>query len=73
MGVASIKSTGRYASGYLPLAKYDQTKKAWFLKFLDLSTGVAANDRFNAILASIKPLDSRKLFCSGSLLSVVSS
>jgi len=40
---------------FVAIAKYAQTKKVWFLKILDLSTGIASHGRFHAILASIKP------------------
>jgi len=45
------------ADDFVAIAKYAQTKKAWFAKFLDLSTGIPSHDRFNAILASIKPAE----------------
>jgi hypothetical protein len=48
------------ADDFVAIAKYAQTKKAWFAKFLDLSAGIPSHDRFNAILASIKPAEFEK-------------
>jgi len=42
---------------FVAIAKYAQTKKVWFSKILDLSTGIASHGRFYAILASIKPAE----------------
>ncbi len=48
------------ADDFVAIAKYARTKKTWFAKFLDLSTGIPSHDRFNAILASIKPAEFEK-------------
>jgi predicted transposase YbfD/YdcC len=43
------------ADDFVAIAKFANTKKSWFAKFLDLSAGVPSHDRFNAILNAIKP------------------
>ena len=41
-----------------------RTKKQWLAKLLDLSSGVPSHDRFNAILAAIKPAEFEKCLLS---------
>lgn len=43
------------ADDFVAIAKFANTKKSWFAKFLDLSAGIPSHDRFNAILNAIKP------------------
>lgn len=43
------------ADDFVAIARFANTKKEWFAKFLDLSRGVPSHDRFNAILNAIKP------------------
>lgn len=43
------------ADDYVAIAKFANTKKDWFAKFLDLSKGVPSHDRFNTIINAIKP------------------
>jgi len=43
------------ADDYVAIAKFANTKKEWFAKFLDMSAGVPSHDRFNAILNAIDP------------------
>ena len=43
------------ADDFVAIAKFANTKRAWFAKFLDMSAGVPSHDRFNAILNAIKP------------------
>lgn len=43
------------ADDFVAIAKFANTKKEWFAKFLDMSEGVPSHDRFNAILNAIKP------------------
>lgn len=43
------------ADDFVAIARFANTKKAWFAKFLDMSAGVPSHDRFNAILNAIKP------------------
>lgn len=43
------------ADDFVAIARFANTKKTWFAKFLDMSAGVPSHDRFNAILNAIKP------------------
>ena len=43
------------ADDYVSIAKFANTQKDWFAKFLDMSAGVPSHDRFNAIINKIKP------------------
>jgi hypothetical protein len=43
------------ADDFVAIARFANTKKGWFVKFLDMSQGVPSHDRFNAILNAIKP------------------
>ena len=48
------------ADDFVAIAKYARTKKDWFAKYLDLSEGIPSHDRFNAILAAIRPAEFEK-------------
>jgi len=48
------------ADDFVAIAKWANMKKDWLAKFLDMSTGVPSHDRFNAILAAIKPPEFEK-------------
>jgi predicted transposase YbfD/YdcC len=43
------------ADDFVAIAKFGRTKRDWLARFLDLSSGIPSHDRFNAILAAIKP------------------
>ena len=43
------------ADDFVAIARFANTKKEWFAKFLDMSSGIPSHDRFNAILNAIKP------------------
>ena len=43
------------ADDFVSIAHFANTKKDWFAKFLDMSSGVPSHDRFNSILKHIKP------------------
>jgi predicted transposase YbfD/YdcC len=45
------------ADDFVSIAAFGRTKKAWFAKFLDLSAGIPSHDRFNAVLAALKPAE----------------
>jgi len=45
------------ADDFVAIARFGRTKRDWFAKFLDLSTGIPSHDRFNAVLAMIKPAE----------------
>jgi len=49
---------------FVAIAKYGRTKRDWFAKFLDLSAGIPSHDRFNAVLAMIKPAEFEKCLLS---------
>jgi len=48
------------ADDFVAIAKFGRTKKDWFAKYLDLSAGIPSHDRFNAILALIRPAEFEK-------------
>lgn len=43
------------ADDFVAIARFANTKKDWFAKFLDMTHGVPSHDRFSAILNAIKP------------------
>jgi predicted transposase YbfD/YdcC len=45
------------ADDFVAIAKWGRTKRDWLEKFLDLSAGIPSHDRFNAILAALKPAE----------------
>jgi predicted transposase YbfD/YdcC len=49
---------------FVAIAKWGRTKRDWLAKFLDLSAGIPSHDRFNAILAAIKPAEFEKCLLS---------
>lgn len=52
------------ADDFVAIAKWGRTKRDWLVTFLDLSAGVPSHDRFNAILAAIKPAEFEKCLLS---------
>ena len=48
------------ADDYVAIAAYGRKKREWFARFLDLKSGIPSHDRFNAILAAIKPAEFEK-------------
>ncbi len=48
------------ADDFVAIAEFGRQKKEWFAKFLDLRAGIPSHDRFNAILAAIKPAEFEK-------------
>ena len=48
------------ADDFVAIAKFGRTRKDWLAKFLDLSAGTPSHDRFNAILALIRPAEFEK-------------
>ncbi len=48
------------ADDFVAIAKFGRTKRKWFAKFLDLKSGIPSHDRFNAILAALKPAEFEK-------------
>lgn len=43
------------ADDFVSIAEYGRKKRTWLAQFLDLGRGIPSHDRFNAILAAIKP------------------
>ena len=52
------------ADDFVGIAKFGRTKRRWLAGFLDLSAGIPSHDRFNAILAAIKPAEFEKCLLS---------
>lgn len=48
------------ADDFVAIAKWGRLKRDWLAKFLDLSAGIPSHDRFNAVLAAIKPAEFEK-------------
>jgi predicted transposase YbfD/YdcC len=45
------------ADDFVAIAHFGRKKRQWFARFLDLKEGIPSHDRFNAILAAIKPAE----------------
>lgn len=45
------------ADDFVAIARFGRVKRKWLSRFLDLKDGVPSHDRFNAILAAIKPAE----------------
>ena len=52
------------ADDFVAIAKFGHTKQSWLARFLDLKSGIPSHDRFNAILAAIKPAEFEKCLLS---------
>lgn len=52
------------ADDFVAIAKFGTTKRKWFERFLDLKEGIPSHDRFNAILAALKPAEFEKCLLS---------
>jgi predicted transposase YbfD/YdcC len=52
------------ADDFVAIAKFGRTKRQWLARFLDLRAGIPSHDRFNAILAAIKPAEFEKCLLS---------
>jgi predicted transposase YbfD/YdcC len=52
------------ADDFVAIAKWGRAKRDWLGKFLDLSAGIPSHDRFNAILAALKPAEFEKCLLS---------
>lgn len=52
------------ADDFVAIAHWAETKKDWLAKFLDLSAGVPSHDRFNAIIAALRPAEFEKCLLS---------
>jgi predicted transposase YbfD/YdcC len=52
------------ADDFVAIAEFGRKKRDWFGQFLDLRNGIPWHDRFNAILAAIKPAEFEKCLLS---------
>lgn len=52
------------ADDFVAIARFGRTKRDWFSRFLDLTNGIPSHDRFNAVLAMIKPAEFEKCLLS---------
>lgn len=52
------------ADDFVAIAEFGKKKRQWFAGFLDLRDGIPSHDRFNAILAAIKPAEFEKCLLS---------
>lgn len=52
------------ADDFVAIAQFGRKKRRWFTRFLDLASGIPSHDRFNAVLAAIKPAEFEKCFLS---------
>lgn len=52
------------ADDFVAIADWARAKRDWLAKWLDLSAGIPSHDRFNAILAALKPAEFEKCLLS---------
>jgi predicted transposase YbfD/YdcC len=52
------------ADDFVAIAQFGRLKKDWFAQFLDLSQGIPSHDRFNQVLAAIRPDEFEKCLLS---------
>jgi predicted transposase YbfD/YdcC len=52
------------ADDFVAIAEFGKMKRDWLARFLDLRNGIPSHDRFNAILARIKPAEFEKCLLS---------
>lgn len=52
------------ADDFVAIAEYGKKKQKWLEKFLDLEAGIPSHDRFNAVLAMLKPAEFEKCLLS---------
>ncbi len=43
------------ADDFVAIAAYGRKRRRWLSRFLDLASGIPSHDRFNTVLAAIKP------------------
>jgi len=48
------------ADDFVAIAKFGRSNQEWLSKYLDLSEGIPSHDRFNAILALVRPAEFEK-------------
>ncbi|HEX5245166.1 MAG TPA: ISAs1 family transposase [Tepidisphaeraceae bacterium] len=52
------------ADDFVAIAEFGRKKREWLGRFLDLTQGIPSHDRFNAVLAAIKPAEFEKCLLS---------
>lgn len=52
------------ADDFVAIELWAKSRKKWLAKFLDLSAGIPSHDRFNAVLAAIKPAEFERCLLS---------
>jgi predicted transposase YbfD/YdcC len=52
------------ADDFVAIARWARLKREWLATFLDLSAGIPSHDRFNAVLAALKPGEFEKCLLS---------
>ena len=52
------------ADDFVAIADFGKTKRRWFARFLHLNSGIPSHDRFNAVLAAIKPAEFERCLLS---------
>ena len=52
------------ADDFVAIAEFGRMKREWLARFLNLRSGIPSHDRFNAILAAIKPAEFEKCLLS---------
>ncbi len=48
------------ADDFVAIAEFGTKKRKWLSRFLDLNNGIPSHDRFNAVLAALKPAEFEK-------------
>ncbi len=52
------------ADDFVAIAEFGRVKRKWLAKFLDLKNGIPSHDRFNQVLAAIRPAEFEKCLLS---------
>jgi predicted transposase YbfD/YdcC len=52
------------ADDFVAIAQFGRLKRKWLAKFLDLTNGIPSHDRFNQVLAAIRPAEFEKCLLS---------
>lgn len=52
------------ADDFVAIAQFGRLKRKWLAKFVDLSNGIPSHDRFNQVLAAIRPAEFEKCLLS---------
>src|SRR5262245_7607056 len=52
------------ADDFVAIARFGETRQDWLGQFLNLASGIPSHDRFNAVLAALKPEEFEKCLLS---------